>query len=170
MTTSRLLARLPVPPAWTSAWEQLSARERLLAGAAAAVVLIALAWALLWQPVVEDTLRARREVVQLRAALATARARTEEMAGLQRVTSNPVTQDPRLAIERVLGERVIKGSLTSLEIRDNRAYLTFTAIGFDALIGLLDSIAKSDGLRVIEATLTTRIDPGTVRAEITLAR
>ncbi len=57
-----------------------------------------------------------------------------------------------------------------MEVKDNRAYVTFGAIGFDALVGALDALAKADGLRAVEATLTARVDPGTVRAELTLAR
>ena len=75
-----------------------------------------------------------------------------------------------MAIERALGERRLKRALTSLDVKDSRATLTFTAIDFDALVGLLDTLAKADGLRVVDATLVSRIDPGTVRAEIALAR
>ncbi len=32
------------------------------------------------------------------------------------------------------------------------------------------ALAKADGLRVVDATLVSRVDPGTVRAEIALAR
>jgi len=35
---------------------------------------------------------------------------------------------------------------------------------------VLDALAKTDGLRPLEATLTARVDPGNVRAEITLTR
>jgi type II secretory pathway component PulM len=83
---------------------------------------------------------------------------------------SPMGGDSRVAIERVLGERALKGALTSLEVKDNRTTITFAAISFDALVGVLDTLAKTDGLRAVDATLTSRIDPGTVRAEITLTR
>lgn len=167
---ARLLARLPVPPAWASAWDRLSSRERHLGVAAAAVVLFAAAWWLVWQPVQDDTQRARRELLLARNALATASAQTDELAGLRRATPNAMGADLRVAVEQVLGERGLKTSLTSLEVKDARAYATFSAIGFDALVGLLDTLAKANGLRAVEATLTSRVDPGTVRAEIILAR
>lgn len=166
---ARLLARMPFPPSWVNAWNRMSLRERRLAFAASAIVLLAISWALIWQPVLGDTQRARRELLLARIALATARAQTDELAGLQRAAANPASADPRIAVERVLGERGMKASLTSLEAKDNRIHLTFTAIGFDALVGALDTLAKSDGLRAVEATLTSRVDPGTVRAEITLS-
>jgi type II secretory pathway component PulM len=174
MTAMALLTRIPVPSAFVRAWDRWSSRERLLAIAAAALVLLAAAWAGIWQPMQEDTLRARRELQRDRAALAVARAQAVEITGLQRATQsqsgNPMGGDSRLAVERVLGERALKASLTSLEVKDNRAYITFAAIGFDALVGMLEALAKTDSLRPVEVTLTSRVEPGTVRAEITLAR
>ncbi len=169
MTAMRLLQRIPVPPAWLRAWDGLSSRERRFSVSAVAIVLLAAGWGLVWQPMQEDTERARDEGLRDRAALAVARAQAAEMAGLQR-TAAASDGDPRLPIERVLAERSLKPAVTSLEVKDNRAYVTFGAIGFDALVGALDALAKADGLRAVEATLTARVDPGTVRAELTLAR
>lgn len=170
MTSLRLREHIPVPDALRRTWDRMSPRERMLIGAAACVVLAAAAWSLVWQPMQEDSLRMRRDLQRERAVLATARAQVAEIAGLQRGTQLNFSGDPRLAIERVLGERGLKGALTSLEVKDSRTTITFTAIGFDALVGLLDTLAKVDGVRVVDATLVSRIDPGTVRAELVLAR
>jgi type II secretory pathway component PulM len=170
MTTLRLREHIPVPDALRRAWDRMSRRERTLTVAAACVVVVAAAWSLVWQPMQDDSLRMRRDLQRERAVLAAARVQAAEIAGLQRGTQLNFSGDPRLAIERVLGERGLKIALTSLEVKDSRTTITFTAIGFDALVGLLDSLAKADGLRVVEATFVSRIDPGTVRAEITLAR
>jgi general secretion pathway protein M len=170
MTTLPLRERIPVPDALRRRWDRMSPRERALTGAAACAVLVAAAWSFIWQPMQDESLRLRRDLQRERAVLAGARAQAAEIAGLQRGTQPTFSGDPRLAIERVLGERGLKIALTSLEVKDNRTTITFTAIGFDALVGLLDTLAKTDGLRVLEATLVSRIDPGTVRAEIALAR
>jgi type II secretory pathway component PulM len=170
MTPLRLRERVPVPDAWLRAWDRMSPRERTLAGTAVGAVLLAAAWSLVWQPMQEDSLRMRRELQRERAVLAGARAQAEETAGLQRGTQLNFSGDSRVAIERALGERGLKGALTSLEVKDSRTTLTFSAIGFDALVGLLDALAKADGLRVVDASLVSRVDPGTVRAEVALAR
>jgi type II secretory pathway component PulM len=170
MTTLRLRERIPVPDALRRAWERMSRRERTLTVAAACAVLFAAAWSLVWQPMQEDTLRMRRDLQRERAVLAAARAQAAEIAGLQRGTQPNFSGDPRVAVERVLGERGLKDALTSFEVKDMRTTITFTAISFDALVGLLDTLAKADGLRVVDAMLMSRIDPGTVRAEIALAR
>jgi type II secretory pathway component PulM len=170
MTTLPLRERIPVPDALRRRWDHMSPRERALTGAAACAVLVAAAWTFIWQPMQDDSLRLRRDLQRERAVLATARVEAAEIAGLQRGTQLNFSGEPRLAIERVLGERGQKGALTSLEVKDSRTTITFTAIGFDVLVGVLDALAKSDGLRVVDATLVSRVDPGTVRAEIALAR
>jgi general secretion pathway protein M len=170
MTAMSVLRHVPVPPALLRAWDRMSSRERGLAIAAVAAVLLAAAWSMVWQPMQDDMLRLRRELPRDRAVLAAARAQASEIAGLQRGTQPQFGGDSRKAIERVLGERALLAALTALEVKDTRTTITFAAISFDALVGLLDTLAKTDGLRPVDATLTSRIDPGTVRAEITLTR
>ncbi len=161
---------LRMPSAWMRTWDGLSSRDRRLAAGVAAIVLFALAWLWLWQPLQDDTQRARRDLLRDRAMLAAARAQATEVLGLQRGAPSPTAGDPRLALERVLDERALKSSLTSLDVKDSRVYVTFSAIGFEALIGMLDALAKTDGMRPVAATLTPRVEQGSVRAEITLAR
>ena len=170
MSTPLPSARLPFPPAIVRAWDRGSPRERGLVLAAMAIVLFAAAWAWLWQPMQDDAERARRELPRDRAVLAAAEAQVADIAGLRQGGHVPPGGDPRVAIERMLGERGLKPALTSLVVKDDRVLITFAAVGFDALVGLLDALAKADGLRPVEATLTARVDAGTVRAEITLAR
>ena len=170
MTGTRVLERIPFPPAILRAWDGMSSRERRLALAAVAAVLFAAAWGLIWQPMQEDTVRLRRDLLRDRAVLANARAQVTEITGLQRSAQQQSGGDSRVAVERALGERALKGTVTSLETKDNRTTLTFAAISFDALVGLLETLARTDGLRPVEATLTSRVDPGTVRAEVTLTR
>jgi hypothetical protein len=38
------------------------------------------------------------------------------------------------------------------------------------LIGALETLQRDAGLRAVEATLTARVEPGTVRADFMLAR
>jgi type II secretory pathway component PulM len=152
------------------AWDGMSSRDHRLAVVVAAIVAFALAWLWLWRPLQDDTQRARRDLLRDRSTLAAARAQATEILGLQRGAQSAPAGDPRLAVERVLNERALKSSLTSLDVKDSRLYVTFTAIGFEALIGTLDALAKGDGLRPVEATLTPRVEQGSVRAEIALAR
>ncbi len=61
-------------------------------------------------------------------------------------------------------------AVTSLDWRDGRAHVVLAAVGYDALIVALEALQRDARLRAVEATLTARVEPGTVRAELTLAR
>ncbi len=170
MTTMRLRDSVPIPPAFARAWDRMSPRERRLAVGAAAVVLLAAAWSLVWLPLQADASRARLELQRDRIELAAARAQATEIAGLERSVQPQFSGNPRVAIERVIGERGLQRAVTSVDVKDNRTNITFAAIGFDALVGLLDSLGKTEGLRAVDARLTSLVEPGALRAEITLAR
>ena len=64
----------------------------------------------------------------------------------------------------------VRAAVSTLDVQDGRVRLGFAAVRFDALVGLLDALAKSEGLRAVDATLTARVEAGTVRADVTLAR
>jgi type II secretory pathway component PulM len=170
MNAREMLARLPWPAAMVGAWDGASVRERRLVLCAGVIVLVALFWAFAWQGIVADSARAERDLVRDRAVLSRARAQADEITGLQHASETARTGDARTAVERVLNDRGLKPMLTSLDVQERRVRLTFAAIRFDALIGTLDALAKSDGLRPIELTLTPRVEPGSLRAEITLGR
>jgi type II secretory pathway component PulM len=48
--------------------------------------------------------------------------------------------------------------------------VAFGAIEFDALVGALEALQRDARLRVVEATIAARVEPGVVRAELVLAR
>jgi general secretion pathway protein M len=157
-------------PSAASAWERASSRERRLVTLAALVIVFAVAWAWLWQPMQSDVARLTRDLPRLKASLAAARAQANALVALQQTTALAKRSDPRVAVERVLVERNLRPSVTSLDVVDGRVRLTFAAVRFDALIGLLGALAKSEGLTAVDAVLTARVEPGTVRAEVALAR
>ena len=58
----------------------------------------------------------------------------------------------------------------AIDLRDNRVHVVLSEVRFDALIAALDWLARDEGLRPVEASLTARVEPGTLRAELTFAR
>jgi type II secretory pathway component PulM len=70
----------------------------------------------------------------------------------------------------VLDTHDLRSAATSLDARDDRVSLVLGAVRFDALIAMLDDLARRDRIRVVEARLAARVEPGTVRAELTLGR
>ena len=48
--------------------------------------------------------------------------------------------------------------------------MTFDAIAFDALTALVSALQRDAGVRAAEVSVTARVEPGQVRAEVTLTR
>jgi type II secretory pathway component PulM len=153
-------------------WWQLRSRgERTLLAIGAGVAAFALVWVLVWQPLALDTDRLIRQRAGLRLALAEAQRQADEIAGLARNAPALAASDPRAALDSVLVEQGLKSAATTIERGDNeRIRLTFDRIGFDALTACLDALQRSAHLRAIELVATARVEPGQVRADVTLAR
>ena len=159
-----------VPSSVAAAWDRASLRERRLALAAAVAVVIALGWALVWQPLNADVGRAREERARVNTLLALTRASFDEGAGLVRASPKVNGGDPRDAVARAFADRGLRIPTGGIDVRDNRVHVVLPEVRLDALVAALDALARDDGLRPVEASLTARVDPGTLRAELSFAR
>jgi type II secretory pathway component PulM len=153
-------------------WWQLRSRgERALLAAGATLLCLALAWLFIWQPLELDNERLTRQLAADRATLAQAHREADAIAGLARSAPAVATTDPRAALDAVLAQQGLKSAATSIERTDNdRIRMTFDSIGFDALTAFLDALQRSAQLRAVELVATARVEPGQVRADLTLAR
>ena len=168
MTPALPAWRAPAPVArWLAA---KTSGERRAVTAVAILVGAALLWAVVWQPMLRDTEALRLASGGNATALAAARKMTEEAAGLARTSAAPAPADTRASLDRALGQQNLRGAVTQLEWKDGRAHLVFAAVGYDALITALEVLQRDARVRVVEATITARVEPGMVRADITLAR
>jgi type II secretory pathway component PulM len=146
-------------------------RERIVIALVGGIVALALLWSFAWQPLQRDSERLARELVDQRAALTEARRQADEIAGLARNAPPPPTGDARAAIDGALASQGLKSATVSVERLDGERWrVTFDAIAFDALTALLDRLQRDASIRAAEASVTARVEPGQVRAEITLAR
>jgi len=164
-----------LPTAWTPApvarW--LAAKspvERGMAVTLFVAVAAALLWVAVWQPLSRDAAALRLAGAANASALVEARDRVKELAELSRTSAKPAAVDARADLDRVLAQLNLRTAATSVDWRDGRASLVFAAIGYDTLIGLIEALQRDARLRVVEATITARVEPGAVRAELTLAR
>jgi len=151
-------------------WGLRSGRERIALVLVGSVVALALLWWLAWQPLQRDSERLTRELVQQRAMLADARRQSDEIAGLARNAPSAPAGDARAAIDSALARQGLKPSGAIERIEGERWRMTFDAIGFDALASLLDTLQREAGVRAAEVSVTGRVEPGQVRADVTLAR
>ena len=153
-------------------WWQLRSRpERQALIAVGAVVALALAWLIVWQPLERDSERLTRRLANDRAALADARRASDEIAGLTRAAAAPIAADPRGALDSVLAAQNLRTVASAIErVDDDRVRVTLDRIGFDALTALLDALQRDARLRAVEVVATARVETGLVRADLTLTR
>lgn len=168
MTPALPALRAPAPVARWLAGKTTG--ERRAAAMTLAAAGVAVVWTAIWQPLVRDTEAMRTARSGNVAALAAARTMTEEAAGLARTAAPSSPADARAGLERVLGQRNLRSAVTQLDWQDNRARVVFAAVGYDALIVALEALQRDEKVRIVEAAINARVEPGMVRAEITLAR
>jgi len=157
------------PPTFIRWWSArpVEVRRRLQWAALAAALIVAIL--AIAQPLVRSAEATRAALARDAGALADARVRAADIATLARASA-PAAGDAKTELERVLAQRALRQSVTQLDWQDGRARLTFAAVDFGTLVGALEALQREARLRVVDAKLTARVEPGTVRAEITLAR
>jgi len=163
-------ARIEAPP-WLVRWRiARTPRERRVIAALIVLVVAVIGWLAVWQPLQRDIAALRSSVPAERSSLVQARKMADEMVSLARTAPARGATDARAELERVLAERGLRGAVTQLDWQDERVRMVFANVGADPLVALLDALYRDAQLRIVEATLTARVEPGTVRAELTLAR
>lgn len=149
-------------------WQLRSRTERLSLAVVATVVIVAIAWLALWQPMQVDTDRLTRQLAAQRATLVEARRRADDIATQSRNTAPQASRDARADLDAALARQGIKA--TGIERIDNdRLRLTFDALSFDVLPSLLETLQRDARLRAVDLTATARVEPGQVRVELTLS-
>jgi type II secretory pathway component PulM len=153
---------------WRRWWQLRSPAERALAVAVAAFVLAAIAWLLLWQPLLRDSERLERRLSQQRVALEMARRQVDEIATLGRTTVVPGARDARSDVETALARQGLKAAAVERG-DDQRVRITLEAISFDGLASILDGLQRDARLTAAELSAAARVEPGQVRADVTLS-
>ena len=152
-------------PQW---WQLRTPVERAATALLVAIFVVALAWLFVWQPMQRDVERMTRQVALERTALTDARRRADDIAALARNSAVPAPRETRGELDAALARAGIKP--IGLDRVDNdRLRLVIDSLGFDSLVSLLDGLQRDVKLRVVDLTVTGRVEPGQVRAEITLA-
>jgi type II secretory pathway component PulM len=154
-------------PAWRDRWDRLEARERRWLVVGTVVVVSALAYAFAWQPVVADLPRAGRDAERAQARWDRARAAVA-IAGTRATV--PAREPLDVAIRGALAKAGIAPADVTLDVSGPRAALTLPSIRFGTLVGLIDALARERAVHVVDATIVARVEPGRVRAELSLAR
>ena len=156
----------PARERWMQWWQLRTPPERAAWIAAAACALALLVWLGIVQPLARDSERLARQVAAQRSALLQAQRQADEIAALAHEGSVPAMRDMRVDLDAELYRQGLKASV---DREDNRRIrVTLDAVGFDALVALLDTLQRSARIRAAELTATGRVEPGLVRAELVL--
>ena len=152
---------------WRDRWAALAPRERRFLAAGALIVAAALLYVLVWLPLVQDLPRARAEAERAQRRLASA---TAAVAAAATRATTPSRDPLDAALRASLARHGLGGGESSLEIVGTRATVTLPSVRFATLVALVDGLAREHAVHVVEATLTARVEPGRVRAELAVAR
>ena len=152
------------------AWLRISPRERWLIALGTVLVVGVVGHAFVWEPVMRDLAATRTALIETNARVTSAREAADEIAGLAREARPPRTADARAAADRVITAAGLRGDVTAISAADGRVRVTFAAIDFATLAALVESLGREEQLFVAEALVAARVVPGSVRAELALAR
>lgn len=140
-------------------WQAKSAGERRLLLPGAVLVVLALAYLLLWAPVMEERARLRGQLTEARSDLAWMRGAASEVK--------------RIAARQVGGRRSLQDTLSGLAPRpkitevDHGAEVRFDGIRSDLLMRWLDRVRR-DTAWVVRGASIVRLESGRVSADIEL--
>jgi type II secretory pathway component PulM len=114
--------------------------------------------------------RQRENVVRNGLVLDVARARAAENVTLARTGAVAKSGDVRASIARIFARHAVSYRVPDAQESAGTLKIVIEAAPFGGLVRALDALSREEGVRVVDATLTARVDPGTVRAEVELAR
>src|SRR5579862_1776394 len=150
-------------------WRLRSRAERRLLTAGIAMLGLFAAWFLVLQPIERDVERLGRQLATQRTALAEARRQADDIATLSRNAAPVPGRDARADAEAQFARLGLKPTAID-RLDDKRIRVTLEAVAFDQLASLFASLERDAHLRAVDVTATGRVEPGQVRAEMTLAR
>lgn len=155
----------------TTTWDAARPAQRVLFAAIAVVLAVVLGVFYIAMPLREAIARSMSDVARSRLVLDVARARVNESASLARDSPAVHAGEMAPAIDRVLSRQGLQFVATgSKPADDGRLSIVIAQARFDALVRALEALAHDEGIHVVEATLTALVDPGFVRADLTLRR
>jgi type II secretory pathway component PulM len=152
------------------AWNRAGAREQLAAAAIAVAVVTAVAILWIVMPLHDAVGRVREDLTRERMLLEVARAHRAEDAGLAQVATPAQDTQGAADIDQVLAKHGLAPLSPARAGADGRIDVVIPDAAFAALVPALDDLARESGIRIAVATLLARVEPGSVRAELVLAR
>jgi type II secretory pathway component PulM len=163
--------RMPLRTRIARSWHARDASQRTAWLALVVAALLAAAALLFAAPLRESIARTRSDVARNRVVLEVARSRSDESATLARTPAPAHAGDARAAIGRVLDREGVKNEAAAPSTAEgSEIRIVVPEVPFDTLVRALQALASEEGVRIVEASIIARVEPGLVRAELALAR
>ncbi|MBA2965387.1 MULTISPECIES: type II secretion system protein GspM [Ramlibacter] len=121
---------MKLPPKWTAAWQTLAPREKILAGAAAALVVLALLWWLAVGPALAVVRTAESQHQALDAQLGRMQGLQQQAKALQAQPKQGYDESLK-QLEAAVRQRL--GTSARMTVSGERVTITLTAAPADAL-------------------------------------
>lgn len=143
-------------------------REQLFLSAAAALILLAIAYLAVWQPVASWRDASVGAAVRLQSDLAYMQ-RTLPAAQARARASQPERGQSRPRLKTITDTARAAGlSISQYRPSGDSYEITLDGKPFNDILQWLDSLAQNNGITVIEASISADSTPGYVRARISL--
>ena len=148
-----------------AAWRNRPARERWLIGLPAVLLLGAVLYIGLWEPLQGSIARLRGALPALEARRAVIHAQAAE---LRAPSGTAAPAFSTATVQAALDRRQLTGALPKLEATDGgRARLAFAKVPFHSVWPLLQDLQVDRGIRIVSLRVD-RLDGGNVRLEAVL--
>ncbi|WP_025916089.1 type II secretion system protein GspM [Herminiimonas sp. CN] len=147
-------------------WAARNGRERILLGAAGAVLLLGLSYALLIDPALQGRVRLYKNLPVLRLQAAQLQALAKQAAALPAAAAPDAVAASKESIEAALQKNGLQAQ--NVVWSGGFARLQFTEVPFSALLDAVQGLQKTMRLAVAEASVTATAAAGSVNASLTL--
>lgn len=153
--------------AWKMHWQQLAPRERRVISWGGSILLAALLYAYLWQPLNAERHKLRASLPQLRASAAEMASQAQEAARLrQNAGVTPGGPALQAAIEQAASEAGTDKNTMQINLLDtNRASINIQKISFDNWTALAARLQGEKHVRLDSCAIEALTETGAVRVQ-----
>jgi type II secretory pathway component PulM len=148
-------------------WRAREPRERVVIAAGLGALVLALAWAYAWDPIVRDRARLAKALPTLRAqaqSIATQGTEVERLRNAARSRGTPAAPDAGVGeAAKALGLAEAIGTVTAAG--EGRVQVAMKPVAFDALMRLLGELGARHGLAIESLVVRATPEPGRVQVE-----
>jgi general secretion pathway protein M len=150
-------------------WQARNPREQKVLALGAGLLLLALLYAYLWQPMNQERERLRTQLPAMRGALAAMKDQGREIAQLK--TGTAATE--RLPLAQIIDQSAaaagVKEKLTQVTpLAPDRVQVTLNSVAFDKWLAWLKALQGEHAVRVESAQIAAAGDPGNTRVQAVL--